>query len=154
MFHEFVNANRFRNGLALGRLLPVYVLLGFVKHVVPLRRLVQLAWCPPAGPRDFDAERRLAAAVVRLSQLARMPDRDCLQRSLLLYRVLSRAAADPTLIVGFQRVNGRIRGHAWVVVNGCTLVECKADLVGFSPILEFGTHGALLRARSEARNSD
>jgi len=135
-------------------LLPLYVLLGLVKHVVPLRQLVQLAWCPPAGPRDLDAERRLAAAVVRLSQLARMPDRDCLQRSLLLYRVLSRAGADPTLIVGFQRVNGRIRGHAWVAVDGCTLIECKADLVGFSPILEFGSHGALLGVRSDARNSD
>jgi len=144
-------SNRFRNGLVLGRLFPMYLLLGLVKHLVPLRSLVQWAWCPPADPRDSAGQQRLVAVVARLSQLVGM-DRDCLQRSLLLYRVLSRAGADPTLVVGVQRVNSRIRGHAWVVVNGCALLESEADLVQFSPILLFDSRGTLRQASSEAHN--
>jgi hypothetical protein len=65
---------------------------------------------------------------------------------LLLYRVLSRAGADPTLVVGFQRVNDRILGHAWVRVDGRTLIEPEPDLVRFSPAFGFGARGALLLA--------
>ena len=60
---------------------------------------------PPAGPRDHKVERRLAASVLRLSQLLSLSDRDCLQRSLLLYRLLSRAGANPILVIGFRRMH-------------------------------------------------
>jgi len=76
--------------------------------------------------------------------LISLRDRDCLQRSLLLYRVLSRASADPTLIVGFHRTNDRILGHAWVVVDGESIIEPEADLSRFSVTLRFGSRGALL----------
>jgi hypothetical protein len=135
---------RLRVGLVLGRLLPAYVLLGLLKHVVPLRWLVRWAWCPAAGLRDRGVEHQLAARVLRLSQLVGLPDRDCLQRSLLLYRVLSRAGADPTLVAGFHRMNGRIIGHAWVVVDGRAVIESEGDLLRFSPALGFGSGGALL----------
>ena len=141
-----LTSNRFRTGLVVGRLLPAYVLLGLLKHLLPLRWLARWAWCPPAGPRDREAERRLVASVLRLSQLTGLPDRDCLQRSLLLYRVLSRAGADPTLVIGFHRMNDRILGHAWVIVDGHTVIEPAADLLRFSPTLGFGFGGALLPA--------
>src|SRR5262249_58589276 len=136
--------NRLKNGLLVVRLLPGYVLFGLLKHVVPLRWLVRWAWCPPHGPRDLEGERRLAARVCRLSRLTGLPDRDCLQRSLLLYRVLSYVGAEPTLIIGFQRTNGRLRGHAWVTVDGRSVVEPETELVGFSPALRFGLRGELL----------
>ena len=145
--------SRLRNGLLIGRLLPVYVLLGLAKHLVALRRLVRWVWCSPVGPRNRQAERRLAAGVARLSQLTGMRDRDCLQRSLLLYRVLSRAGAEPTLVVGFQRLDSQIIGHAWVVVDGQAVVEPDADIVRFSATLHFGAQGALLPGRPEARAS-
>jgi hypothetical protein len=81
-------------------------------------------------------------------------DRDCLQRSLLLYRVLSHVGADPTLVVGFKRTNGRIRGHAWVTVHGHTLVEPEAQLLEFSPALRFGLRGELLPDPSSPHTAD
>src|SRR5262249_31997015 len=86
----------------------------------------------------------LTASVLRLSQLTGLPDRDCLQRSLLLYRVLSRAGAEPTLVVGFDRIDGRILGHARVTTDGHAVIEREADLLRFSPTFSFGTRGALL----------
>src|SRR5262245_60638268 len=120
--------NRFRTGLIVCRLLPAYVLLGLLKHFVPVKWLAWWAWTSPAGTRNREAERRLTASIIRLSQLISLRDRDCLQRSLLLYRVLSRASADPTLVVGFHRTNDRILGHAWVVVDGESIIEPETDL--------------------------
>ena len=139
-------SNRLRNGLLVGRLLPVYVLLGLLKHFVPLPSLVHWARCHPIGPRNHEVERRLTTGVLRLSQLAALSGGTCLQRSLLLYRVLSRAGADPTLVVGFERSDDRIRGHAWVVVDGTALLEPKSNLLRFSPAFHFNSQGALLRA--------
>ena len=128
----------------MARLFTAYIVLALLKYLVPLKLLVRWVWCPPVGLRNNEAERWLTATVFRLSRLTGLPDRDCLQRSLLLYHVLSRAGADPTLVIGFQRVDGQIRGHAWVVVDGCALLESESDLVRFSPALLFGSQGVLL----------
>jgi hypothetical protein len=132
-----ITCGRLRHSLVVGRLLPPYMLLGVLKHFVPLRWLAWWAWCPPSGPRDAKAELRLTASVLRVSQLAGLRDRDCLQRSLLLYRVLSRAGADPTLVVGFIRRNGRILGHAWVTVDGRAVIDSEPNLIQFTPALAF-----------------
>ena len=60
------------------RIVPAYVLLGLLKHLVPLRWLAKWTWCETTGPRDRLAERRLTANVLRLSKLLRIADRDCL----------------------------------------------------------------------------
>jgi Transglutaminase-like superfamily len=136
--------SRIRKSLVIGRLLPFYVLVAILKHFVPLQLLAQWAWRAPAAPRNREAEGQLAARVVRLSHLMGVTDRDCLQRSLLLYRVLSRAGADPTLVVGFERLDSRILGHAWVVVDGRALLELDTDLCRFSRALNFGSRGVLM----------
>jgi len=141
-----LSLQRLKNGFLLVRLIPAYVLLGLLKYVVPLGWLARWAWCPPDGPRDRAAERRLALSVFRLSHLTGLLDRDCLHRSLLLYRMLSRAGANPTLVVGFQRLNGRILGHAWVIVDGHAVIEPEIDLLRFSPVFAFGFEGAPLLA--------
>jgi hypothetical protein len=145
--------NRIKNGWLVARLLPAYLILGLLKHVVPLSWLARWAWSAPDGPRDREAESRLAARVFRLSQLIGLLDRDCLHRSLLLYRVLSRAGADPRLVIGFQRMNGRILGHAWVIVDGHAVIEPEVDLLRFSPALGFGFDGAPLSIMSEPKTS-
>ena len=147
-------SHRFRKGLIVVRLLPVYVLLGLFKHLVPLRWLARWAWCTPVGQRDRTAERGLAASVLRLSQLMGLPDRDCLQRSLLLYRVLSRAGAAPVLIIGFGQINGAVRGHAWVLVDNQPVVK-EAELFQFSPAFGFGVGGFMFQTtESRFKQSD
>ena len=85
-----------------------YLLLGLLKHLVPLRSLAKWTWCEKAGPRDRPAERRFTANAVRVSKLLRIANRDCLQRSLLLYRLLSAVGADPELVVGLREQDGNI----------------------------------------------
>jgi Transglutaminase-like superfamily len=137
-------SNQIRTVLDGFHIVPAYLLLGLLKHLVPLRWLAKRTWCEKAGPRDRLAERRLTANVLRLSKLLRIADRDCLQRSLLLYRLLSAAGADPELVVGLREQDGKIIGHAWVLVDDMSLVEPESDLVRFSPVLRFGARGALL----------
>jgi hypothetical protein len=135
--------SRIWTGWLIARFLPAYVAFTMLKHMVPLQRLVRLAWRFPAGRRDHEAERRLVASVLRLSQFVGLRDRDCLQRSLLVYRLLSRAGADPLLVIGFRRKDGRLLGHTWVIVDDHAIFESEADLITFSPAISFGTQGAL-----------
>jgi len=137
-------ANQIKTVLDGFRIVPAYVLLGILKHLVPLRWLTKWTWCETTGLRDRLAERRLTANVLRLSKLLRIADRDCLQRSLLLYRLLSAVGADPELVVGLREQDGKIIGHAWVLVDEVSLVEPESDLARFSPVLRFGARGALL----------
>src|SRR5437868_4286960 len=138
-------SNQIRTVLDGCRIVPAYLLLGVLKHLVPLRSLAKWTWCETTGPRDRVAERRLTANVLRLSKLLRIADRDCLQRSLLLYRFLCAAGADPELVVGLHEQDGKIIGHAWVLVDGKGLVEPESDLVLFSPVFRFGARGELLQ---------
>jgi transglutaminase superfamily protein len=137
-------SNQIRTVLDGCRIVPAYVLLGLLKHLVPLRWLVKWTWCEAAGPRDRVAERRLAANVLRVTKLLRISDRDCLQRSLLLYRLLSAAGGDPELVVGVREQDGKIIGHAWVLVDRMSILEPERDLVRFSAVLRFGARGVLL----------
>ena len=137
-------SNQIRTVLDGFRIVPAYVLLGILKHLVPLRSLAKWTWCETTGRRDRVAERRVTANVLRLSKLLRIADRDCLQRSLLLYRLLSAVGADPELVVGLREQDGKIIGHAWVLVDDMSIVEPESDLVRFSPVLRFGARGALL----------
>jgi hypothetical protein len=129
------------------------MLFGLLKHLVPLRLLAGWAWCRPGRWRDRDVERRLQRRVIRLGQLVGFPDRDCLQRSLLLYRALSRVGANPMLVIGFDRINGRIFGHAWVVVDGHAVIESETDLLRFSPVLAFGRQGVLVSPPPQVRGA-
>jgi len=119
-------------------------MLGLIKHVVPVHRLARWMWRSPSAPRDLDSETRHISALIKLSQIAGVTDRDCVQRSLLLYRVLSHSGADPTLVIGFRRAGGKILGHAWVMVAGRTVVQPEGEALGYSPAFAFGRQGQLL----------
>ena len=58
--------------------------------------------------------------------------------------MLSAAGADPEFVVGFREQDGKIIGHAWVLVDEVSIVEPESDLVRFSPVLRFGARGAPL----------
>ena len=136
---------RTSSGLLIGQQLPVYFAFALLKHVIPLHMLIRLAWRRPTTTRDFGTVKRLAALALRTAQLAGLSDRNCLQCSLLLYRVLSRVGADPVIVVGFRRVGGKLSGHAWVVVDGLALADTADNVAGFEPMFGFGRQGALLR---------
>lgn len=123
------------------RLGSAYVLIGFLKYVLPLPVLVRWTWREPRGDRNPDAERQVIGRAIWVRRLLGDTDRDCLQRSLLLYRELSRAGADPTLMVGFAKAGGRVRGHAWVVANGTAVAETPPEAANFVPALSFGRRG-------------
>jgi hypothetical protein len=131
-------------GIALGRLATIYFAFGLLKHALPLTRLARWTWRTPRRARDRTAEHRLLARVVRLQRLLGAVDRDCLQRSLLLYRELSRGGADPVLVAGFRRTEGRLQGHAWVVADGAVVAEPEPEGAQFVPAFGFGRRGAMV----------
>jgi hypothetical protein len=134
---------RVATAAGIARLLPWYLAFGALRHVVPLPWLARWSWHAPTSERDRSHEQRLVARVVRLRHALDRGRGDCLQSSLVLYRELSRTGADPTLVVGFRRTNGRMQGHAWVLADGRPVGEAQDALDGFAPTFGFGRHGTL-----------
>lgn len=135
--------SRLRTALSVARLLPVFLALGALKRLVPLQTLARWSWRPSRPWRGADAA-RITTLVLRTGSVAGVPDRDCLQRSLLLYRELSRSGLNPELVVGFRTVRERVQGHAWVRVGGVTMAEPSAAVEMFVPALRFGARGAAI----------
>ncbi|MFI5178408.1 MAG: lasso peptide biosynthesis B2 protein [Vicinamibacterales bacterium] len=136
---------RVSTAFGIGRLLPMYAAFGALRYVVPLPTLARWAWRSPSGGRDLAREQRIVARVAWVqARTARLrPRGDCLHRSLLLYRELSRSGADPILVVGFRQAHGRMEGHAWVLADGGPVAESPAAVEAFTPALAFGRKGVL-----------
>jgi hypothetical protein len=115
--------------------------LAIAKRVVPLRVLVRLAWRPTTQSASPQDRHELLSRVLQADRLIALPDRSCLQRSLLIYRVLSRLGADPVLQVGFKSTPDGVVGHAWVTCDGRPVVERSAELRTLKPTVAFGRHG-------------
>ena len=131
------------------RLAPVYVALGLAKHVVRVDRLARWAWRPPRStPPSRLEQQRIVSLVLRLGRATGQPERDCLERSLLLYRELSRAGADPRLVMGFRRDGARLAGHAWVERDGRPVTTESIGAEGFDATWTFGPGGRLLEPDS------
>jgi hypothetical protein len=120
--------------------------LPLLKRALPLPRVARMMWSGRAGPGAGDDRlRRIVTLAHALSGPRRSPTWDnCLERSLLAYRFLSRAGAEPILVVGFAPGAERVRGHAWVVLDGESLNETPESLDGFAPVVAFGRDGAKL----------
>jgi hypothetical protein len=126
------------------------IALPFLKRVLPLRRLVTLMWSDGEHVRSRERE----AQIVRLSGfLTRLrPGRrsNCLERSLLSYRYLSDAGAEPTIVIGVNAADARM-GHAWVRLDGTPVHDDAENLEDFVALAEFGASGALVRSDGDAR---
>jgi hypothetical protein len=136
-----------RIGLLAVRMSSWALVLPLLKRRFPLQRLAELMRKDPGGPRDAVSERQIVALS---SLLARRPPRfraNCLERSLLAYRFLARANADPRLVVGVRSGENGILGHAWVTVDGEPIHESAASVSGFSALVEFGSNGHASEAR-------
>ena len=112
--------------------------LPVLKRIIALPRLVRLMWADPSpSGRDPEREQRAIQVVARLS---RASGGNCLERSLILYRYLSRAGADPCLVVGMTR-SDRYFGHVWVTLDGRALLETSETLRSYAQVTAFGAEG-------------
>ena len=106
------------------------LVLPILKRVVSLQRLADVMRNDGHGVRNRAYERH----VVALSSLLRG---NCLERSLLAYRFLARANAQPRLVVGVRSGENGLLGHAWVTVDGKPIHESPVAVSEFSEIVEF-----------------
>jgi hypothetical protein len=108
---------------------------------VPFERLTKLAWARPRRIRDPRREQRVVAQIVALGKWTGLVEGRCLQRSLLMYRELSKLGADPTLMIGFMHDTRGIQGHAWVVLDGLPVQEPEELLSSLTPVCAYGANG-------------
>jgi hypothetical protein len=122
-----------------------------LKRTVPLPRLVALMETRPRRPsRDLALEGRIARMARLLYRGRPGTFRDnCLERSLLTYRFLGRAGADPELVVAMRKGEEGVRGHVWVTVGGRPVHEEPAELEPYVPVMSF-RGGELRRSASGA----
>ena len=114
-------------------------ILPVLKRTLPLQRLARLMWLRPHGEgRSTEREQRVIRIV---SGLSRASGGNCLERSLVLYRYLARANADPRLVVGMSRPEEYL-GHVWVIVDGRPLLDTPETLGSYTEVVRFGGDGA------------
>jgi len=94
----------------------------------------------PARASERDRERELRTAHL-VRRLCRTSGGNCLERSLILYRYLARANADPRLVVGMGKPDEFI-GHVWVTVDGRPLLDSPETLHAYTEVVRFGARGA------------
>jgi Transglutaminase-like superfamily len=124
------------NALLALRMSGWMLVLPLAKRVVPFERLARIMSSDSRGKRVAGQERFVTLLACRLT---RFSGSNCLERSLLLYRYLARAGANPTLVLGVGRGNRkRQSGHAWVVSDGVPVVDSEAELQSYEPVLAFG----------------
>jgi hypothetical protein len=122
------------------------VSLPLLKHIFKLSTLAQFMSSSPAAALDEGQRRQRVEIIKRF--VARggrlLVSANCLERSLLLYRLLSQADARPTLVLGARKDDASIAGHAWVELDGEPLFE--PDREAYIPIVAFGLRGSPYRA--------
>lgn len=123
--------------------------LPVLRRIMNVQRLAQLVWAPPHDRESGPARGSLlrwGALVTRLRPRRRA---NCLERSLILYRFLSRAGAEPRLVLGVAHQHGAFTGHAWVTVDGNPVIDRGDALEAFAPVLEFGAGGLPLQPHAD-----
>jgi hypothetical protein len=135
---------RAMTGVALARLVPLYLALGVLKHVVPLKTLARMTWREPARTFTPSQYTQAAGRVAKVRRLFGRFDDDCLQTSLLLFRELSHLGADPILAIGFRRSDGRVAGHAWVTVDDVPIGDTRPQSAEFALACRFGRLGSVI----------
>ena len=117
------------------------LVLPALKWMLPLPRLVRLmsARSPAGRERDRAREERIATLADAVGGPRRNPRLDnCLERSLVSYRYLSKAGAEPELVVGVSR-DQPVRGHVWVRLDNEVMHDSVEE---FEELTTFGRDGA------------
>jgi len=120
------------------RMVPWAYALPVLKKLLPLPVLARLAW-PRRRSRRPVAVETVLTTVLRLWPVRSR--QNCLERSLLLYRYLSWAGAEPMLATGLRREGERLHGHAWVSVAGRPVGDSIDEVSTYTPLVAFGPRG-------------
>ena len=113
-----------------------------LKHTIPLPRLVELVRATPRhSSREPEVEQRIVALAWWLHAPLALLDRGCMQRSLLAYRFLGAAGAQPHLSIGVRKQGIAVLAHAWVFVDGAPAGESVSEIAPYAPMLVFGPDG-------------
>lgn len=132
--------------LLVGRLLAWRLTLPVLKRTVPIATLVRLM-ASPAGRSTRDTGR-----IVEFVDLIFTPRRNedpgnCLDRSLVLYRFLSRNEPGTHLVLGMRRGSSELEGHAWVIAGDRAFGHTPASGGGFEALATFAADGRRVEAR-------
>jgi hypothetical protein len=142
------------DGWLVVRMFAWRAVLPALKRLVSLRRLVDLVDARPAGERRPDRERRIVKLAERTFDSSRLDD-NCLDRSLVTYRYLAAAGAEPRLVIAYPERGGPTHGHAWVTVDDVPVHDSPHTLRGFTSLVTFesGNHGhpSEMNARPKAK---
>jgi hypothetical protein len=131
------------NGWLLARMAGWALVLPVLKRVVPLPALARFLWTYSPGHQPQPEREQNIARVARWIY-GRRPASGrghCLERGLLLYRLLSRTHSGVQLVVGMRRMSGGWRGHAWVLVDHQPFDEVVPASQEFSPLFILGPDG-------------
>lgn len=117
------------------------VSLPFAKRALTVQTLARIMWAGSRSAQKPDVE-RIAGF---LGQGGRwLVSGNCVERSLVLYRLLSRAGADPALVLGMRPGTARAAGHAWVEVGGRPLAD--VETASYHRLMAIGAAGQLIDA--------
>lgn len=132
----------------LMRMLPWAAAFPLLKRALPLPRLVGLAASRPQyGRRRAGREERVVELTRLLYRSRAVVGRDnCLERSLLAYRFLTKLDARPELVIGMRKGSDEMLGHVWVLLEGEPVHETPELLAGFVPMLVFDHKGRASRS--------
>jgi Transglutaminase-like superfamily len=123
----------------LCRMAPWAVALPLLKHALRLETLTRLAWAEPRRRTVADVDKVVALSGLLTRRRARSRGA-CYERSLLSFRFLSQARANPTLVVAVRRAGGAVDVHSWVTVDGAAVGE-PAAIEEFAPVVSYGRGG-------------
>jgi hypothetical protein len=117
------------------------LVLPVLKRTVPLATLARIMWSRSRPGSSHPERRRRIATLAGLIYSRYGLQSHCLERSLLLYRFLSKAAAEPRLVVGVVKTREGWQGHAWILVDGLPFGESSEALQKFCDVVVFSAGG-------------
>lgn len=141
------------DGLLAARMLGWALVLPVLKSALPLETLVRLlATDGRPAARDLKVERKIGTLARLTHRVVGAGRRDnCLERSLIAYRYLSAAHADPLLVVGASVGESAIEGHVWLTVDGAPVHDTLEGLGRFASVTAFRADGSVVaRPRTSA----
>jgi Transglutaminase-like superfamily len=134
------------DALLVLRLLGWRLALAVLKRTIPIATLVRLM-ATPGGHSSRDTRR-----IVELVDWIYGPRRNrelgnCLDRSLVLYRFLSRSEPGTRLALGMRHGSSELEGHAWVIAGNRAFGATPPSGDDFVTLATFAADGRRVEAR-------